>query len=160
MDSGLDAYFLGGNVPGGFMGKKNYDKFALPYEKKCIDLCQSEGTPCIYHNCGQIMPLIESYKQLGSRIVEPFSPHPLGDTVLERAIDPINGDYIMQCGVDQVNVIQKGSVDDVIEVTRRTVLTAKEKGCNIIQNADFFEFDTPVENIKAFVDTALKYGVY
>lgn len=160
MDSGLDAYFAGGNVPGGFMGKKNYDQYALPYEKKFIDHCQSEGTPCIYHNCGQIMALIESYKELGCRIVEPFSPPPLGDTDLERAVDIINGDYVMHCGVDQVNVIQKGSVDDVIEATRRTTIAAKKGGCNIIQNADFLEYDTPIENIKAFVDTALKYGGY
>ncbi len=160
MNSGLDAYFVGGNVPGGFMGKKNYDTYALPYEKKYIDLCQSEGTPCIYHNCGQIMALIESYKALGCRIIEPFSPPPLGDTDLDFAVDVIDGDYIMHCGVDQVNIIQNGSVADVVEATRRTVLAAKKKGCNIIQNADFFEYGTPVENIKAFVDTALKYGVY
>ena len=160
MDTELDAYFIGGNVPGGFMGKKNYDKYALPYEKAYIELFQSEGKPCIYHNCGQIMSLIDSYKELGSRIVEPFSPPPLGDTNLEHAVDVINGDYIMHCGVDQVNIIQKGTVEDVVEATRRTALAAKMKGCNIIQNADFFEYGTPIENIKAFVDTALRYGKY
>ena len=51
-------------------------------------------------------------------------------------------------------------MEDVVEATRRTALAAKMKGCNIIQNADFFEYGTPIENIKAFVDTALRYGKY
>ncbi len=160
MDTDLDAYFIGGNVPGGFMGKENYEKYALPYEKTYISYCQSTGKPCIYHNCGSIMPLVESYKPLGSRIIEPFSPVPLGDADLQKASDLVNGDYIMICGVDQVNVIQKGTVDDVVAATRRTAEIAKQNGCNMIQNADFFEYGTPVENIKAFVETAKTYGRY
>lgn len=158
-DTELDVYFVGGNVPGGFMGKKNYDLYALPYEKQYIDLCQATGKPGIYHNCGKIMPLIESYKDLGVRIVEPFSPHPLGDAVLEDAVDVIDGEYIMICGVDQVNVIQKGTVESVIAATKKTAeLCAKNSRNCIIQNADFFEYDTPLENIEAFVKTAKEYG--
>lgn len=160
MDTDLDAFFVGGNVPGGFMGGPNYEKYALPYEKTYIDYCQSTGKPCIYHNCGSIMPLIESYKSLGSRIIEPFSPAPLGDTNLQLASDTINGAYIMICGVDQVNVIQKGTKEDVIRITKQTAEIAKQNKCNIIQNADFFEYGTPVENIRAFVETAKACGTY
>ena len=67
---------VGGNVPGGFLGKKNYDQYILPFEKKYIDFVQQNGTPAMYHNCGQVMALVESYKELGVRIVEPFSPPP------------------------------------------------------------------------------------
>lgn len=154
MESGLDAFLMGGNVPGGFIGKRNYDTYVLPYEKQCIRMLQSSGIPCIYHNCGEIMALIESYKELGVRIVEPFSPPPLGDTRLEEAVKTIDGSYIMTCGVNQVGVIQKGTVEDVIAATRQTVAAIKTTGYNIIQNADFLEYNTPIENVKAFVRTA------
>jgi uroporphyrinogen decarboxylase len=152
--SGLDVYFVGGNVPGGFMGRKNYETYALPYEKRFIDLCQSDGKPCIYHNCGSIMPLIESYKLLGSRVVEPFSPKPLGDADLPRAVETIGNAYVMICGVDQVNIIQKGTEKDVVEATERTAKALLGHDNCILQNADFFEYGTPLENIRAFVDTA------
>jgi uroporphyrinogen-III decarboxylase len=72
--SGVDIINFGGNVPGGFLGKDMYDKYALPHEKKYIDFANSFGTKTLYHNCGEAMVLIDSYKELGSDIVEPFSP--------------------------------------------------------------------------------------
>ena len=71
--AGPDVHCVGGNVPGGFLGKANYDRYVLPFEKKYIEFVQRNGRPAMYHNCGQVMNLVESYKQLGVRVVEPFS---------------------------------------------------------------------------------------
>lgn len=161
MDSaGADVLCVGGNVPGGFLGKAMYDKYILPYEKKYIEFCQKNGTPAMYHNCGQIMNLAESYKELGAKIVEPFSPPPLGDTDIKKAKQIVNGDYVMVIGVDQVNVLQNGTVDKVKEVTEKTVSLAKPGAKTIVQSADFLEFGTPIENLEAYVQTAKEFGSY
>ncbi|MDP2959923.1 MAG: uroporphyrinogen decarboxylase family protein, partial [candidate division Zixibacteria bacterium] len=101
-EAGADVLCVGGNVPGGFLGKRCYEEYILPFEKKYIDFCQRNGTPAMYHNCGEIMNLVESYKKLGCRIVEPFSPSPLGDADLAKAREIINGDYVIIGGIDQV----------------------------------------------------------
>jgi len=75
--AGPDVLCVGGNVPGGFLGKETYETHILPYERKYIDFAQQDGVPAMYHNCGQIMNLVESYKKLGVKVVEPFSPPPL-----------------------------------------------------------------------------------
>lgn len=162
IDAGADVVNLGGNVPGGFLGRRVYDEYILPYEKELVDFCQGAGVPCVYHNCGKIMDLVESYKDLGVSCVEPFSPHPLGDAELGRALELIDGAYTVIGGVDQVNIIKAGSREQVVEKTREAVLLGKEKGHGkfIIQNADFLEYGTPVENVEAFVKTALEYGAY
>ena len=103
--AGADVLCVGGNVAGGFVGKKYYDQYILPFEKKYISFCQKNGTPAMYHNCGQIMNLVESYKELGAKIVEPFSPPPIGDTDIRKAKTIVNGDYVMLAGIDQVNVL-------------------------------------------------------
>lgn len=156
--SGADVLCVGGNVPGGFLGKKCYDEYILPYEREHISVCQETGVPAMYHNCGQIMNLVESYKQLGVRIVEPFSPPPLGDADLREAKRIVNGEYVILAGVDQVNVIQKGTIDDVRRVTRETALIAKQGGKTILQSADFLEKGTPVENVRAFVETGIEFA--
>lgn len=158
--SGADVLHIGGNVPGGFLGKRIYDRYVLPYEQKYIAVCQETGVPAMYHNCGQIMNLVESYKALGAKIIEPFSPPPLGDADLEKAKALIAGDYVMLVGVDQVNVLQKGTVDGVSEATRRTALIGKRGGKTMIQSADFLEKDTPIENLRAFIETAKEFGRY
>lgn len=158
--AGADVLCVGGNVPGGFLGRRIYEEYVLPYERDYIAVCQETGVPAMYHNCGQIMNLVESYKELGARVVEPFSPPPLGDADLRKAKELVNGAYIMLAGVDQVNVLQKGTVEDVRRVTKETALIAKQGGKAILQSADFLEKGTPPENLRAFVETGIAYAAY
>ena len=98
----MDVQCVGGNVPGGFLGKRTYDRYILPFERKYIEFLQQNGTPAMYHNCGQVMNLVESYFDLGVRVVEPFSPPPLGDADLARVKAIVGGRYVILSGIDQV----------------------------------------------------------
>jgi uroporphyrinogen decarboxylase len=151
---------VGGNVPGGFLGADVYEQYILPYEKEYIDFIQRKGCPAVYHNCGEIMNLVGSYKKLGAQVVEPFSPYPLGDANLGKAIDIVRGDYVVIGGVDQVNVIQKGTREQVRRATLETLEAGKKNGPFIIQSADFLEYGTPVENVEEFVNTAMQNAAY
>ena len=136
-----------------------YDRYILPFEKKYIEFVQQNGTPAMYHNCGQIMALAESYKELGVRVVEPFSPPPLGDADLARK--EIVGDaYVILGGIDQVNVLQNGTVDQVKRATAATIKAGKPGGRFILQPVDFLEYGTPLENIEAYVSTAMEQAAY
>jgi len=159
-EAGPDVHCVGGNVPGGFLGRANYDRFILPFERKYIEFVQRNGRPAMYHNCGQIMCLIESYKQLGARMVEPFSPAPLGDADLRKAKELVAGDYVMLSGIDQVNVLQNGTVDQVKRTTEETMKAGKPGGKFIMQPVDFLEYGTPTENIQAYVETAMENAAY
>ncbi|MHC4180355.1 MAG: uroporphyrinogen decarboxylase family protein, partial [Planctomycetota bacterium] len=159
-EAGVDVFVAGGNVPGGFIGKRSYDQYVLPYEKQTIEFAQRSGKPCIYHNCGEIMNLVESYKELGVRVVEPFSPPPLGDADLAEAKKRVDGDYIMLAGLDQVNVLHKGTVDQVKRATEQAMEIGKPGGKFIIQNVDYLEYGTPTENLEAFAKTALDLAAY
>ena len=161
MDSaGVDVHCVGGNVPGGFLGRRCYDQYILPYEKRYIAFLQQHGTPAMYHNCGQVMNLVESYKDLGVRIVEPFSPPPLGDADLAQVKQIVGDAYTILSGIDQVNVLQNGTVDEVKRTTERTMSVGKPGGRFIMQNVDFLEYGTPLENLRAYVETALQYADY
>jgi len=159
-EAGVDVLCVGGNVPGGFLGKRIYDEYVLPYEKKYIEFCQKNGTPALYHNCGEIMNLVESYKELGVRMVEPFSPPPLGDADLAKAKEIVNGDYVMIGGVDQVRYLQNGTPDEVKRITEQTIKIGKPGGKFILQSADFLEYGTPFENLEAYVQAAMENAWY
>ncbi len=159
--AGIDVHLVGGNVPGGFMGRANYERYILPYERRQIELAQANGTPAIYHNCGQIMALVEAYKGLGVVGVEPFSPPPqLGDADIAKVKELVGTDYVVIGGVDQVLIIQQGTVDDVRRATEWTMEAGKPRGGFILQNADFLEYGTPPENVRAFVETAIDHAAY
>lgn len=158
--AGIDVHCIGGNVPGGFLGRKIYDEYILPFEKRYMDIVQENGTAGMYHNCGEIMNLVESYKTLGARIIEPFSPPPLGDADLDKVKHLVNGNYIIVGNIDQVNVLQRGTVDKVKKVTEQTLKIGKPDGGFILQSADFLEYGTPLENIEAYVETAKQFAHY
>lgn len=158
--AGVDIHCVGGNVPSGFVGKKNYDTYILPFEKRYIEFVQQNGTPAMYHNCGLVKCLVESYKQLGVKSAEPFSPHPLGDVELADVKQTVAGDYVILSGIDQVNVLQKGSVGDVKRATEQAMKAGKPDGKFIMQPVDFLEYGTPLENVEAYVKTAREHGGY
>lgn len=160
IDAGADVMLVGGNVAGGFLGAEVYEQYILPYEKRYVDFIKARGCPVVYHNCGEIMALVESYKKLGAQVVEPFSPYPLGDANLRQAIDIVLGDYVVIGGVDQVNVLQKGTREQVRQATLETLDAGKRNGPFIIQSADFLEYNTPLENVEEFVATARQHAAY
>ena len=159
-EAGPDVHCVGGNVPGGFLGRANYDRYILPFERKYIEFVQRNGTPAMYHNCGQIMNLVESYKALGVRMVEPFSPPPLGDADLKAVKAAVGKAYVILSGIDQVNVLQNGTVEQVRRATRETMEAGKPGGGFIMQPVDFLEYGTPTENVRAYVETALEHAGY
>jgi uroporphyrinogen decarboxylase len=159
-EAGVDVHCVGGNVPNAMVGKRNYDRYILPFEKKYIDFVQQNGTPAMYHNCGQVMALVESYKALGARICEPFAPAPLGDADLAKVKEAVGGDYIILSGVDQVNILQKGTPDQVKKVTEQVIKIGKPGGKFILQSIDFLEYGTPLENVEAYVKAALENAAY
>ena len=158
--AGIDVHCVGGNVPGGFLGRAHYERSILPYEKQYIDIVQENGTPGMYHNCGEIMNLVESYKGLGVRVVEPFSPPPLGDADLAKAKKLVDGAYVMLGGIDQVNILQMGTVDETRRITEEAMKIGKPGGKFLLQTADFLEYGTPIENVEAFVETGIEHAWY
>ena len=72
----------------------------------------------------------------------------------------VNGDYVMVGGVDQVNVLQNGTVDEIKRITEQTIKVGKPGGKFILQSADFLEYGTPLENIQAYKDTAMQFAGY
>ncbi len=145
---------------GGCLLERCFTDYVRPYEVELIDHIQSRGKPVIYHNCGELMNLIEPYKTMGIKNIEPYSPNPLGDGDLEVLARKMDGEFTVTGGVDQVNVIQKGTVVEVEKVTLDTITKGKKLSRFILQSADFLEYDTPLENVEAYARTGLANAEY
>ncbi len=158
LDTGVDAICIGGNVASGFLGNSCFHDYILPYEKEYIAYCQRKGNPVIYHNCGRIMELIPSYREMGAMNIEPFSPDPLGNGDLDLLREQITDEFSVTSGVDQVHLLQNGTKDAVTETTIKIMEKGKKLHSFLMQNVDFLEYGTPPENVEAFVKTALEHA--
>ncbi len=85
----------------------------------------------------------------------------LGDAELDRVKAIVGTDScVIIGGVDQVQVIQHGTADEVRRATAWAMETGKPGGKSILQNADFLEHRTPIENVRACVETAIEHAWY
>ena len=155
LDAGVDAVCLSGNAAGGFLGNPAFERFVLPYEKELIAYCQRKGNPVIYHNCGRVMELLPSYLKMGAANIEPFSPAPLGNGDLKRLREMMKGEFSVTSGVDQVHILQEGTREQVAAAVKAAMEQGRKFPAFIMQNVDFLEYGTPLENVKTYADTAL-----
>lgn len=160
LDSGVDAICVRGNAAGGFVGNNCFHEYIMPYEREYLKYVQRNGVPAIYHNCGKIMELLPSYLELGSMNIEPWSPAPLGNADLDKLHEVLTNEFSVTSGVDQVNILQKGTVEQVHEATLKAIEKGKKFPAFIMQNVDFLEFGTPLENVEEYAKTALANREY
>ena len=84
----------------------------------------------------------------------------LGDADLRKVKAAVDASYVILSGIDQVNVLQNGSPDDVQKATREAMEAGKPGGGFIMQPVDFLEYGTPTANVEEYVRTALEYAWY
>jgi hypothetical protein len=156
-----DMIAVGGNAAGAdLVSRQYYDEFILPHERCYIQEIQAAGVPVVYHNCGYIMTLLESYVDMGVAAVESFSPPPLADGDIGEAKRRIGDQVILMGGIDHKNLLEGGTTREVGEVTRRVVEDGKPGGMFILGQADYLEENCKLENIEVMVATAIRYGKY
>ncbi len=155
LDAGVDAICLSGNAAGGVLGNPMFEKYVLPYEQKYIAYCQRKGNPVIYHNCGRVMELVPSYLKMGAKNIEPFSPAPLGNGDLRQLKGMLAREFSVTSGVDQIHILQSGTPEMTAKAVEKVMEQGKDFQSFIMQNVDFLEYGTPMENIKVYADTAL-----
>lgn len=159
IDAGADVLCYAGNVANGKMVSSDFFKSHVwPYEKRFIDWIQAQGIPVLYHNCGYAKGLLSLYPGLGLRAYESLTPAPYGDTVLDEAVRTFGKVTTLLGGIDQLDLLRKGSTAEIEATTKRVLDTVRGR-CNfILGTTDYFNEDTPRDKILAFSEAGRKYG--
>ena len=63
-------------------------------------------------------------------------------------------------GVDKLELLLHGTVDQVKEEVAGIVNIVNPGGNHILQNADSLEYETPIENVKAYIEAAVEHAWY
>jgi len=159
IDAGADVLSYGGNVANGKMvGRDFFLAHIWPYEKRFIDWIQSRGVPVLYHNCGYARGLLPAYPSLGLSAYESLTPPPYGDTVLEEAVRAFAGATTLLGGIDQLDLLRKGTPADIAAATRRVMDTVRGRCHFILGTTDYFNENTSRDRILAFSEAGRKFS--
>lgn len=154
-----DVIAMGGNIANGKMvGPDFFQKYIWPYEKELIDFIQSQGVAALYHNCGYARKLLPRYPSLGLRAYESLTPKPHGDSVLAEAAALFGGNTTLIGNIDQIDLVRTGTPAEIETEVRQTLDTVRGRTPFILATTDYFNDNTPHDNIHALAEAGHRYG--
>ena len=138
-----------------------FRELGLPIVKRIASLCKEAGIPSHIHSCGPEAELVKIVAtETDLTIIDPLEVPPMGDCDLKE-IKRLYGDRLVLKGnLHTTSVMLRGSVQDVIDASKRAIDDAAEGGRFILSTGDQCGRDTPDENIFAMIETGQTYGKY
>jgi uroporphyrinogen decarboxylase len=136
---------------------KLYREFSFPYQKKCIDrIRQKSGKSATIHVCGKSKLLWGDLVETG---MSSFSLDNLED--LEEAKYAIGDKVLLIGNVPPVDIVRYGDYEDVVRESKECIRKAYNCPKGFILNTGCqVPVGTPIENIRALMDTVRSYGVH
>jgi hypothetical protein len=159
--AGADVLSTAGNIANGKMvGPDFFAGQVAPYERQLIEFARQRGAIVLYHNCGYAARLLPIYPSLGMQAYESLTPPPYGDTDLGQALSWFDPQQTTLLGnIDQISLLRKGTPEQIDAAVGTTLRAAKSWGGNfILATSDYFNEDTPHENIHALAEAGHTHG--
>lgn len=151
-----DLYWIHG-VYDGIAGPTLLDRYVFPFIKEIRKLT---STPLQYFLSGNCMELLEKVAGTGIDVLEPLEPFPLGDVDLAEVKRKIGDRVCLAGNLDPINVLERGTPQDVEREVKKCIGDAAEGGGYIFATADQITNITPFENVSTMVESVKRYGRY
>ena len=159
IEAGADVLSYGANVANAkLIGPEFYRRHIWPHEKRLIDFVQGQGVTVLFHNCGYAKNFLPLYAQLGLKAYESLTPEPYGDTKLEAAVEAFGGRTTLVGGVDQLDLLRKGSPQDIDSAVEAICRTVRHRCPFILGTTDYFNEATPSASIFALSEAGRRHG--
>lgn len=148
--AGIDALLISSAFAGGgFISKRFYEKFELPYLQRIVSQVKREfpELPVYVHTCGAIGDRLDLMLQTGIDGIDTLDPPPLGTVDLSEALQQVGKKVFIKGNVDPVNTVLLGRPADVYAAARERVEMAGPGGAYVLSTACSVPPGAPPENI-------------
>jgi uroporphyrinogen decarboxylase len=132
----------------------------VPNAKAVADLAHSYGGYVDYYDDGKLAQSMEMIVEAGVDVLETCTPPPICDFDLRWAKEHVGHKVTLKGYVDLLYVVKMGTPELVEQTVAEAMEIGKPGGGFIIGSSDSFREGTPPENMHAYFQSCLKYGVY
>jgi len=155
---GCDAIKISSPYAGkGFLSRQMYEEFVVPYEREIAQAVNKEGAFVYTHTCGSIGDRLDLMVQSEISGIECLDPPPLGDVELEDAKVLLQGRIFIKGNLDSVNVLLRGTPEQVAEQTQRCLKVGSRGGGYILSTACSVAPGVPPDHIHLMVEQARSF---
>jgi len=160
-DHDVDAIKVSSPFAGsGFISPLFYREFVMPFEAKIARAVRQRGLPVYLHTCGAIGDRLEFMVEAGFSGIECLDPRPLGNVELGEAKKRVGHRVFIKGNLDPVNVLLRGSKEEVRREARRALEAGKPGGRYILSTACSIAPHTPRENVQVLIEVVEEAGFY
>lgn len=160
-------FILGGSEYGipPLMSPKDFEEFVFQNDRQIIDVLHSYGKKVLIHCHGKIAGFVLRFIEMGGDGIHPLEPiGPTGDCDIRDIKDKFGRDICL-VGNIQYNDFQDSKEDEMELIVSNLMDAAKRDGGFILSPACPMFHDQTTEgsisrNIRAFIDSGIKYGKY
>lgn len=134
-----------------------YRKYLFPWMRKIIDLCHKRGKPFLFHTDGNNAKLLDDIVDLGVDALHPIDPTGMDIRATRAKV----GTKLCLCGnINQTYPLSLGTPAEVELEALRLLRDIGKDGAYCLGSGHSLQDYVPMENLKAMVDTAFKWGKY
>jgi uroporphyrinogen-III decarboxylase len=138
-----------------FISPRHFEKLVLPSLKRMVESLVADGFDILFHLDTDWVPMLPYFKQFpkGRYIVE------LEYTDIRKAKEILAGHMCVKGNVSST-LLSLGSADEVEREARNLIEDLAPGGGFILASGCEVPIDAPLENVKALIGAAKKYGHY
>ena len=158
--AGADIVLLGDDYSdknGTMMSPAQFAELILPSDAAVVSAIKKAGAYCIKHTDGNIRAIMDWLVDTGLDCLGPLEPVP------GMELAPILEQYrgkITVMGNISVDLLSRGSEEDVIKEVKRTLATVSATGPHIMSSANTIASSVKPENFLAMINTTKEFGRY
>ena len=129
----------------GLLSPNLMEEFSTPYVNKIREAVEDEHFMVMYHNCGNVVPLMEQVKNVDAQ------SYSFGNAIdIEKALEVIPSDRIVIGNIDPAGVLRNGTPEIIREETLKLMKRCTQYPNFVIASGCDIPPLTPFENIDAF----------
>lgn len=136
----------------GLLSPSLMEEFSNPYVRRVREAVEDDEFLFMYHNCGNVVPLLEQIKSLN------MNAYSFGNAIdIEDALKVLPENALVIGNIDPAGIIRNGSPDMIKEETTALLKRCgKYKNFVIASGCDIPPM-TPLQNLEAFFEAVSEY---
>ncbi len=161
-NGGIDLLFLGddlGTQIAPIISPELFRKHIRPRHQKFVDLGKEYNLPVMIHSCGSSSWAFNDFIEMGINVIDTLQPE--ATNMEPKYLKETYGDKLSFHGcISTAGPVAYGSVQDTIDNARETLEIMKPGGGYAFAPTHALQDNSPVENVVAMYESAIKFGKY
>jgi uroporphyrinogen decarboxylase len=138
------------------MSPNVFRTYLFPWMKKIAAICQAKNIPFIYHTDGKIWQVLDDLHEIGVNALQPLEPQAIDI----REIKKQYGHQFCLIGNIDVDLLSRGTPAEIDRVAKGLIEEVGPGGGYCLGSGNTVPAYVPIENYRAMVEAAWKYGAY